>query len=428
LKKIKGFRWWIVTLIGIATVINYIDRNSLAIMWVDISAEVGLDKNDYAAIVSVFMVMYALGQSVSGRLFDWIGTRIGFTVSIFVWSLACALHGTARTILGFSIFRGLLGLSESGPWPGATKSNAEWHPAHERAFAQGIFNAGASIGAVISAPLIALLYIYFGWKATFVIIGVLGFLWIVPWLIINKSTPEKHPWLTDKERDYILTGRIPKENRGKDVEEQAPSWGKLLTYKESWSVIAGRFFFDPIWWMFVTWLPIYLTEQFGFDIKQIGLFAWVPYVGAAIGSLVGGYYSGYLMNKGWSLNKARKIAIVTGAIITVPAMIVSAFAATPLIAVILIAVILFGFQFSMQNLQTLPSDFFSGKTVGSLAGLGGTSAITGVLIMVWIVPAITTTSYVPFFLMGAILAPLGVLCVYLFGGEIKRVELKEEIK
>lgn len=423
MKKLPGLRWWIVGLIGLATVINYVDRSSLAVMWPDISKDLGLSKEDYAGILTFFMIAYAIGQSISGRLFDKVGTRLGFVISIVVWSIACAMHGLARNLASFGVFRALLGLSEAGNWPGAAKANAEWFPIKERALAQGIFNSGASLGAVVSAPLIASLYLLLGWQVTFVVVGLLGLAWVIPWWCINRAEPASHPWLSEKERQYILDGQKPQEAAVQTHDERALSFREILTYKQSWSVIVSRFFLDPIWWMFVNWLPIYLAEQFGFDIKQIGLFAWVPYVGAAAGSLSGGWWSGHLIHKGWTVNKARKWAIVVGGLIMFPSMILSAYASTPLCAVLLIAVVLFGFQFVINNLQTLPGDFFSGKSVGSLAGVGGTSAVFGVLITIWLVPVLTKVSYVPFFMMGALLVPLGIVSMFLLAGKIERVPL-----
>jgi MFS transporter, ACS family, hexuronate transporter len=425
MKKTNGLRWWIIGLVALATVINYIDRSSLAIMWPDISKDLNLSKEQYAAILSFFMVAYAVSHSLSGRLYDVVGTRIGFVLSITVWSIAAGLHSIAQSITGLGVFRGLLGLGEAGNWPGATKSSAEWFPVHERAFAQGIFNAGASIGAVISAPLVALLYSLLGWRATFLVIGGIGLIWILPWWIINRSGPKTHPWLGEAERQYILAGQQTATQTAAE-EDQLLGWGELLSYKQSWSVVVSRLFLDPIWWLFVSWLPIYLAERFGFDIKQIGLFAWVPYVGAAAGSLLGGWIAGWLIKRGWSVNKTRKWTITAGGIIMLPSLLLTAYAATPLTAVLLIAVILFGFQVSINNIQTLPSDFFTGKSIGTLAGLGGTSATVGVLISIWLVPMLTAQSYVPFFLLGASLVPLGVLAIFVFGGEIKRVEIRKK--
>lgn len=423
MKNIKGLRWWIVALVALATVINYIDRSALAIMWPSIEKDVGLGKDDYALIGIMFTIAYAISQSLSGKLYDKVGTKIGFVISIVVWSFSVAFLDIARSLASFSFFRFMLGLGEAGNWPGATKSNAEWFPVKERALAQGIFNSGASIGAVISAPLIAFLYSIFGWQFTFVILGVLGLIWIVPWWVINKKLPNEHPWITEEERNYILKGQ-QEENGNNKNNDRVLSWKELFQYKQSWSVLVSRFFLDPIWWLFVFWLPIYLADQFGFDVKQIGLFAWVPYVGAAFGSLFGGWLSGYYINKGWSVNKARKFTITLGGIIMLPSLLFTAAASTPLIAVLLIAIILFGFQISIGNIQTLPSDFYSGKSVGSLAGLGGTTAAIGVVITTYFVPVITTQSYIPFFVLGAILVPLGVVSVYIFGGEIKKVDMK----
>ena len=423
MKNVKGLRWWIIALIGTATVINYIDRTSLAVMWPDISKELNLSKDDYASIVSAFIIAYAIGQALSGRFFDWIGTRIGFLSSILVWSAACAMHGLARSILSFSLFRAILGVSEAGNWPGATKANAEWFPNNERALAQGIFGAGASLGAVISAPLIAFLYLLLGWKATFVVIGLLGFIWIIPWMIIYKTTPDKHPWITEEERNYILKGpslTAPETN------ERTMTWKEALSHKQSWSVIVSRFFLDPIWWLFVNWLPIYLVEQFGFNVKQIGMFAWVPYLGAAVGSLAGGWYSGYKIKQGWTVDKARKRTILYGGLITFPAFIFAAFASTPVVAVIVMAAVLCGFQIMINNIQTLPSDFYSGKSVGTVAGIGGMSAVFGVLVFsTWLIPVLSKLSYIPVFLMGAALVPLGIFAIYYFGGTIQRIDTKQ---
>lgn len=416
-------RWLVVSLVAIATVINYIDRSALAVMWPSIAEELGMTKNDYANIVTIFMISYAVGQSLFGRVFDAIGTRVGFILSIVVWSVSIALHAIATNAVTFGIVRSLLGIGEAGNWPGATKANAEWFPVKERALAQGIFNSGASIGSIIAPPLIAALYAFIGWKATFVIIAGLGFLWIIPWVIVYKSGPDTHPWISEEEREYILTGQKQAES---DVSESeyVPTFKELISHKQAWSVISARFFIDPVWWLFVAWLPLYLNEKFGFDVKQIGAFAWVPYVGAAIGALFGGWFCGRLMKKGWSVNKARKTSIILGCSVMLPALLLTAFASTPMAAMLLIAVILFGFQTSIGNIQTLPSDYFSGATVGTLAGLSGTSAVLSVIITIQLVPMMTEGgNYTPFFILGASLVPLVLLSLWL-GGKVERVKRK----
>ena len=423
----RGYlRWVIVGLVAIATVINYIDRNALAIMWPAVSEDLGMDTSDYALVVSFFMVGYAVGHSLFGKIFDMIGTRLGFVLAIVAWSISIMLHAATRGVLSLGLARAMLGVSEAGNWPGATKSNAEWFPIKERALAQGIFNSGASLGAIVSAPAIALLYLQFGWQGTFIAVGMLGFLWLLPWLWIFKAPPERHPWLTEAEREYILAGQKTEDSAEENAEQAAPGWREMLGYRQSWAVIASRFFLDPVWWLFVSWLPIYLADQFGFNIAQIGLFAWVPYVGAALGAVFGGWLAGKLIKSGWTVNAARKLTITLGGAIMMPMLIATAFASNPLAAVLLIAVILFGFQLAIGNIQTLPSDFFAGKSVGSLAGVGGTAAVVGVLITTWMVPVITRESYVPFFLLGAALVPLAVASVWIFGGRIEPVSATED--
>lgn len=419
--KINGLRWWIVGLVCLATVINYIDRSALSIMWPDISKDLGMTKADYAIILNVFLVAYAVGQSLSGKMFDKIGTRLGFVVSITVWGLATAIHAFARGVMTFSFFRVLLGLGEAGNWPGAVKSNAEWFPVKERAFAQGIFNSGAALGSIVAPPLIAIVWVMIGWKMTFVLLGLLGLLWIIPWWIMNKNVPAKHPWITDEEKEHILSGL----NETKEADNKPGlSMIEILSKRESWAVLASRFFVEPIWWLFVGWMPIYLADVYGFNVKEIGFFAWVPYVGAALGSLSGGYYSGRLLINGASVDQARKKTIMIGCVIMFLGLVATIMAGdTAVKFVAIVAFVLYGFQFVISNIQTIPSDLFSGKSVGSLAGLGGTVGIFSVIIMNFLVPVITERySYTPIFVMIALFVPLCILSIYFFAKEIKPVD------
>ncbi|WP_445748518.1 MFS transporter [Polaribacter sp.] len=419
--KIKGLRWWVIGLVCLATIINYIDRSALSIMWPDISKDLAMDKTDYSYILNTFLVAYAIGQTISGKMFDKIGTRFGFVISITVWGIATSLHAFARGILSLGFFRILLGLGEAGNWPGAVKSNAEWFPSKERALAQGIFNSGAALGSIVAPPLIAVVWVAIGWKMTFMLLGLLGLLWVIPWLIINKATPKTHPWITEKEKEYIITG-LQKNEESKLKEGK--SLKQILSYKQSWAVLASRFFIEPIWWLFVGWMPIYLADVYGFNVKEIGFFAWVPYVGAALGSLAGGYFSGQLMINGKSIDKARKKTILIGCTIMFIGLIATIlFGNTPEKFVGIVALVLFGFQFVISNIQTIPSDLFSGKSVGSLAGLGGTVGIFSVIIMNFLVPVITEKySYTPIFIMIAVFVPLGYLSINYFAKEIKQID------
>jgi len=427
--KVKGLRWAIIGLIFLATVINYIDRSALAIMWGGIDKEgtiahsLQLTKEDYALILNIFMVAYALGQLFSGKLFDKVGTRVGYVISIGVWGISSFLHSTVRGLFSIAFFRSTLGLSEAGNWPGAVKSNAEWFPIKERAIAQGLFNAGASIGSVIAPPLIAILFVAFGWRVTFMVVGSFGVLWIIPWLLINKAGPKKHPWITEEEQKYIVEGQS-EADRTATEDTKGKSLMEILSYKESWAVVIGRFFLEPIWWLFVGWMPIYLFDVYGFNVKEVGMFLWVPYVGAAIGSIAGGYVSGKIIAKTNSIDKGRKTTIFIGGIIMLLGLIATVLAgdtAEKFVAIVFF--VLFGFQFAISNVQTLPSDFFSGKSVGSLAGLGGMIGVFSVIIMNFLVPIVVEKiSYTPIFIAIAIFVPLGVGAIYYFAKDIKSVE------
>ncbi|MEM8918171.1 MAG: MFS transporter [Pseudomonadota bacterium] len=423
----KGkLRFWIVGLVALATIINYIDRGALAVLWPEISEELGMTKIEYAIIINVFTFAYAFGQTLFGKIFDWIGVRLGFVLAIAAWSIATILHAFATNLMSFAIFRGLLGVSEAGNWPGATKANAEWFPINERALAQGIFNSGAAIGGIVSAPIVGLLFVFLGsWQATFIAIGALGLLWLIPWLIVYKSGPDAHPWISEEERQFILTGQRNEE--AGEVAEYAPGTGEILTRKESWGVIMASFFLDPIWWLFVGWLPLYLNETYGFGVEEIATYAAVPYIGAMFGAWFGGLLAQNRIKSGWTVNKTRKSVIALGGVIMLVSLLATTVAATPLVAVLLMAVILFGFQTAVGNIQTLPSDFYSGKSVGTLAGYAGTAAKLAVVLLNFLIPIITADgNYAPAFAVGAGLAILTVVSVFVLCPSIKPLQPKTE--
>ena len=419
--KIKGLRWWIIILIFIATVINYIDRTAFALLWPEMGKDLGMDNSDYAIMLNVFMATYAIGKFLSGKLYDTIGTRFGFVVSIVVWSLASAFHAFARGLISLSIVRGLLGLGEAGNWPGAVKSNGEWFPVKERAIAQGIFNSGASIGNVIAPFVIVFLYARFGWKTTYIILGAVGLLWVIPWLFLNKSTPEKHPWVTQEERDLILADRIDKNEVENETKAKSLSVSQILSYKQSWGVLMCRFFIEPIWWFFAGWMPIYLNKTFELSIEQIAATMWISYLMAAAGSIVGGWFSGYLM-KTKSVDAARKITITIGGLLVFIGFvsIIQFVGENNFMTFIYLAgLVLFGFQFAIGNVQTISSDLFRGPSVGTLAGLAGTIAALSPMIMNWFIGQITTASYTPAFIAITVSVLLGVLSIFIL---IKTIE------
>lgn len=423
--KIKGLRWWIIILIFLATVINYIDRTAFALLWPQMGEDLGMDKADYAFMFNIFLGAYAIGKFASGKLYDEIGTRLGFTVSIIVWSLASVLHAFASGIVSLSIFRGLLGLGEAGNWPGAVKSNGEWFPVKERATAQGIFNAGASIGNVVAPFVIVFLYTQFGWKTTYIILGAVGMLWVIPWLFLNKSTPEKHPWVTEKERNLILSSRIDKEEDA-TKKVKSLSVGKILSYKQSWGVLSCRFFIEPIWWFFAAWLPIYLNDKFSLSIEEIANTMWISYLMAAAGSIIGGIFTGELMKK-YSVDISRKVTIALGGLLILIAFvcIITYVKEENFMTFIYLAgLALFGFQFAIGNIQTISSDLFRGPSVGTLAGLAGTVAAVSPMIMNWFVGQITTNSYTPAFVAICVSVVFGVLSIFVFIKNISPVRKK----
>ena len=431
--KLKGLRWWVVALIALATVINYIDRQSLTVLWPQISKDLFPDESDferkqiYSTISVIFVFSYAFGQAIFGKIFDWIGTRLGFVLSIGVWSVATAFHAIAGSLTSFAIFRSILGIAEAGNWPGAAKGNAEWFPTKERALAQGIFNSGAAIGGIIAIPIIATLTIFFDWKMIFIIIGLVGLLWLIPWLYLVKSPPKNHPWITDKEREYILSGQ-----RNQDLDEDGdpdegytPNTAELLSKKQSWGVIIASAAIDPIWWLFVFWIPIYLSEVYGMDVKGIGIYGWVPYVGAMLGAWFGGLFAQNRLKAGWSVDKTRKTVITIGCLIMLPSLLAMANPGEPIVAVLIMAVILFGFQTAIGNVQTLPSDFFGGKTVGTLSGFSGMAAKLAVAGLTSLVPWLTKGgNYTPVFVIGAALAILALASVWVLCGKIEPLKPK----
>ena len=414
--KIHGLRWWIISLVFLATLINYIDRLTISVLAPVITRDLGLTNTEFGSIVTWFLLAYTISQGLSGKLYDRIGTRLGFVLSITVWSIAAMAHAFARGLGTLSLFRFVLGLGEAGNWPGAAKTVAEWFPVRQRAFGMAIFNSGAAIGSIIAPPLIVGLQLRYGWQTTFIVTGSLGFVWLMLWLLFYQS-PKQHRWITEEELNVISTSSAPSLS-------SSLRWRDLLRYRQVWAIVLARFLTDPVWWLYITWLPKYLADARGFTLTKIGLFAWVPYVAADAGSLSGGWLSGHLIARGWSVDRARKTVILIAACL-MPAGILAAFVNDPLLALALIGVVLFGFQVWINNVQTLPSDFFPEKAVASVAGLGGTGAGIGSMIFIfttgWVVDHF---SYVPILVTAGLLAPIGTVVLFTLSGRIQEIEIK----
>src|SRR5262245_48443845 len=417
----RGLRWLMIALVFLATVINYIDRQTMSVLKTSISDDLGLTNADYAAIQNSFLACYGLSQLVSGRLYDIIGTRRGVVCSIVIWSTAALFHSAARSAAGFRICRAVLGFGEAGNWPGAAKVVGEWFPVRERALGMGIFNTGAAVGGALSPPIVAWLATVYGWRPTFVVTAALGFIWLVLWFVLYRS-PGEHPWIPEGERAHILDGAAPHPAGT----AWRPSWRELLGYRQTWALILGRFLTDPIWWLYVFWLPSYLQEARGFSLTQVGQSAWLPFLAAGIGALSGGYASGALIAYGWTVDRARKIVMAVGAILTT-AGILAMRADDPYVALAWMSLVLFGFQIWINNLQTLPSDFFPGTAVGSVFGLGGAAAALASILFTWGTGQVVDAfGYTPVFLTAAVLGPLGLVVTVALAARIHAITIGPE--
>lgn len=418
-------RWLIIGLVFLATVINYLDRLTISVLAPVITKELQLSNLEFAQVGVWFLVAYTFSQALSGRLYDRIGSKRGFTASVIVWSSAAAATATATTVGALSACRFVLGLGEAGNWPGAAKVVAEWFPVRERAFAMAIFNSGAALGAVISPPIIVWLQLRYGWQAAFLVTASLGFVWLVLWLLFYHP-PDRHPMMTAEERALIAADAGSARGTGADGSEAEAKigWTSLLGYRQVWAIVLARFMVDPIWWLYITWLPKYLSDARGFSLVQIGMYAWVPYLAADAGSLTGGALSGYLISRGWSVDRARKTVIAAAALL-MPAGIFAVRAESAAVALALMCVVLFAFQVWINNVQTLPSDFFPSRAVGSVAGLGGFGAGLGSMLFTlttgWVVDHF---SYTPIFTAAGLLAPAGTLVLFALSGRVGRLPVR----
>lgn len=410
-------RWIIIGLVFLATVINYLDRLTIAVLAPVITKELQLTNLQFAQIGTWFLLAYTVSQAVSGRLYDRVGSKTGFSISVVIWSTAAMLTAGARSLGALSACRFVLGLGEAGNWPGAAKVIAEWFPIRQRAFAMAIFNSGAALGAVVSPPIIIWLQLAYGWQTAFLVTGALGFFWLIAWLAIY-DTPERHRWVSPSELNLIQA------DRGAGAVGPDPRWRDLLRYPQVWAILLARLIVDPTWWLYITWLPKYLSDERGFSLVQIGLYAWVPYLAADVGSLSGGWASGHLIARGWSVDRARKTVIAVAAAL-MPAGIFAVRASDAATALALMCVVLFAFQVWINNVQTLPSDFFPARAVASVAGLGGFGAGIGSMIFMlttgWVVDHF---SYTPIFTAAGVLGPLGTIVLFALSGRLQPVTLR----
>lgn len=414
MKKKKNLRWWIAGTIFLATTINYIDRQALSVAAPVIREDLDLSNEQYGWIVSAFLLAYAIMQIVSGRAIDSLGTKKGFSLAVIWWSIANMLHAFGRGMMSLGIFRFLLGIGEAGNYPAAMKAISEWFPKTERTKAVGILNMGPGLGAIIAPPLMAWLILTVGWKSAFVITGLFGFFWLILWQRIYYS-PEDHPQITAEEFEHIKNGQEKEEDT-----KRLP-WLSYFKYKEVWGLALSRFVSDGAFYFFVFWLPSWLADVKGFSLTQIGLFAWIPFLLSDIGSFVGGWTGGKLMDKGWSLDKARKWVIWVGAILVVPVL-GCLYIDSPYWAIALISFSLFATQFKQASLFTLPIDLFSKKDAASVWGISGSAGSFGAMLFTPLIGyLVDTISYSPVFVIVAFLHIISAIIVMIFIPKIRMV-------
>jgi len=366
-----GFRWTVCALLFVVTTINYVDRQVLGILAPTLQRELHWSESDYGDVVSWFSLVYAFGFLAAGRLLDRVGVRRGFAVAIVAWSVAAIGHAFASTAAGFSAARALLGLGESANFPGAIKTVAEWFPKRERALATGIFNAGTNTGAIVTPLVVPWIALTWGWQWAFVATGSLGFLWLVLWLALYAS-PETHPRVSPDELAHIRSDR----DEGAEI---AVPWVRLLGVRQTWAFAAGKLLADPFWWFYLYWLPKFLDTTYGIRLAQLAPPLIVVYVVADIGSVGGGWLSSRLIQHGWTVNRARKTAMLAMALLIVPTAF-APFAGSMWAAVAIVSVAAAAHQAWSANVYTLASDMFPRAAVGSVVGIGAfAGAMGGVL-------------------------------------------------
>lgn len=440
--KIKHLRWHICALLFFAATINYIDRQVIGILKPTLVAEFGWqDERIYAAIVFSFQLAYAIGLLLAGRVMDKFGTRLGFTLAIVVWSLAAVGHAVADwfpwmklptlnldaatglsivmlsgAAAGFALMRFLLGLGEAGNFPASIKTVAEWFPKKERALATGIFNSGTNVGALVTPLVVPWITLKWGWQWAFIATGLTGFLWIIWWGKLY-SEPEKHPRLSAAELSHIRS----------DPAEPIVSipWGRLFPHRQTWAFAIGKFMTDPIWWLYLFWIPDFLNRNHGLDLKSIGLPLVVIYLVADVGSIGGGWLSSSLIKRGWTVNRARKTAMLVCALAVVPIM-AAANTSNLWVAVGLVSLAAAAHQGWSANLFTLVSDTFPRRAVGSVVGIGGMAGAVGGMLIALAVGEILqrTGSYVPIFVIAGFAYLAALLIVHLLAPRLDPANLE----
>ncbi len=412
------YRWVVVGLLFAATAINYVDRQMIGVLKPTLSAEMAWSETDYANIVFWFQAAYAVGYLGFGRIVDLVGARFGYAIAVVIWTIAHMAHGGVHSVTQFAMARFGLGVGESGNFPAGIKAVTEWFPQKERAFAIGLFNAGANIGAIVTPLLVPWLTVAYGWRVAFYATGIFGVLWLIAWLTLYRK-PEAHKKISAEELAYI------RQDPADPV--QPIGWGRLITVRETWAYAIGKFCIDPIWWFFLFWLPGYLGTRYGLDLLSFGPPLVAIYLLSDLGSVAGGWMSGRLMKAGKSVNAARKLTMLLCACAVLPVFFAQSIDNLWL-AVLIIGIATAAHQAFSANLYTLPSDLFPRGAVGSVVGIGGTVGAIGGMAMAKYAGYVLDSigSYTPLFAVAASAYFVALAAVHLLSPRLERVSVATE--
>jgi ACS family hexuronate transporter-like MFS transporter len=378
-QAIGKYRWTICTLIFFATTVNYLDRQVISLVKLNLDTEFGWSKNDYANIIIAFQLSYAVGMIGAGRLIDKLGTKIGYALSLLLWSIAAMAHALVKSTTGFMVARLGLGITESGNFPAAIKVVAEWFPKKERAFATGIFNSGTNVGAIIAPLTVPFIAQEWGWRFAFIITGGIGLIWLLFWFLVYE-VPLRHKKLSKEEFQYIHSDVDEKINER--TSEEKISWLRLLNYKQTWAFAMGKFMTDGVWWFYLFWLPDFLNEQYHLTNTQIALPIALVYTIATIGSIYGGWLPLNLIKKGWPVFRARKTSMLLYALCVVPVFAAQFLGAYNMwLAVLIIGFAAAAHQAWSANIFTTVSDMFPKVAIGSVIGIGGMAGGIGSIVL-----------------------------------------------
>lgn len=381
MNQVGRYRWMICGLVFFATTVNYLDRQVISLLKSTLSKELSWDDADYANIEIAFKLFYAFGMLGAGRLIDKLGTKVGYAVATTLWSIAAIAHAFVSSVFGFAVVRAALGITEAGNFPSAIKTVAEWFPKRERALATGIFNSGTNFGAIVAPLSVPFIASSIGWQWAFIITGVIGFVWLIFWLIFYE-TPAKSPKLSKAEFDYIHSDKDEEPVATEETEAAEVSWGRLLSFRQTWAFALGKLLTDPIWWFYLFWLPDFLQSQYKLSGTEISFPVAVVYTLSTIGSVGGGWLPLYFIKKGWPVFRARKTAMLLFAFFVIP--IISAQVLGEInmwYAVFVIGLAAAAHQAWSANIFTTVSDMFPKRTTASVTGIGGMfGALGGILL------------------------------------------------